>query len=83
MMTLNILRGVNTRKGENFGKRKCGGCGEEMENENTALMDRELSVHLIQSVMSAQRGLSPIAFEPPAHCMHSLQPGTVSSYTLA
>lgn len=39
MTTFTVWRGTNSRKGEVFGKRKCGTCKEEMETDSTAWIE--------------------------------------------
>lgn len=82
MTTFTVWRGVDSRKGEIVGKRKCGGCKEEMETESRAHIDTEFSVCLIQGVVSLQSCLRTVALDIPTQCTHCLHPGKCLSHTV-
>ena len=82
MTTSTVWRGVDSRKGEIVGKRKCGGSKEEMETESKAHIDRGFSVCLIQGVVSLRSGFRTIALDIPMQCIHCLHPGKCLSHTV-
>jgi len=82
MMTFEVWRVVNSRKGEIVGKRKLRGCKEEMETESRACIDRGCSVCLTQGVVSLQSGLRTIASDIPTQCALCLHPGKCLSHAV-